>query len=262
MKGRMFAADFPPPPPPPSSKGNSRKMLVIVLLVVIIIVSAGVLYYLATSQSSSTGNPTATPTPTGTGATPTPSGALPTATPSGSTQVGYRAGTWAQYSMKTYEFGEVISDGIMKYAIDEGSYSGSACWLMTYEMLMNDDGGSMKTVMTYWISKSTLEGIHVKTQIYIDDVLLSETEEDLTPADSGDMPEPVDITGAPSYETITVPAGTFYCGKFSITTNVSGSTQTASTWASAQVPVTGLVKMETIVDGDVTSTTELISYHS
>jgi hypothetical protein len=268
MKGRMLAAaDYPPPPPPPpqsSSKMDSRKMLVIVLLLVIIIVSAGVLYYLATNHSPSTGNPTptptgtATPTPTGTGATPTP-----TATPSGNNQVGnYKAGTWAQYAMKSYDEGEVISQGTMKYAIDEGTYSGTACWIMTYEMQMNQDSGTMKTVMTYWISKSTLEGIHVKTQIYMDDALISENEEDLTPGDSEDMPEPIDMTTAMSYETITVPAGTFNCGKTSITTSTTGVTHTTSTWASADVPITGLVKLETVADGAVTSTTELISYHS
>lgn len=271
MKRRMLAAaDYPPPPPPPpssSSKMDSRKMLVIVLLLVIIIVSAGVLFYLATNQSPSTGNPTptptATPTPTGTGATPTPAGASPTATPSGDTQVGsYRAGTWAQYALKTYDSGEVVSQGTMKYAIDEGTYSGTACWLMTYEMQMNQDTGTMKTVMTYWISKSTLEGIHIKTQIYMDDTLISENEEDLTPGDSEDMPEPIDLSTAMSYETITVTAGTFNCGKTSITTSVSGVTHTTSTWASADVPITGLVKIEALSDGALLSTTELISYHS
>jgi hypothetical protein len=272
MKGEMLPTRaYPPPPPPPpqaSPKKDSRKMLVIVLLLVIIIVSAGVLFYLATNQSSSGGptptpTGTATPTPTGTGASPTPSGASPTATPSGNNQVGsYKAGTWAQYSLESYDEGALVSEGTLKYAIDEGTYSGTACWIMTYEMQMNQDTGTMKTVMTYWISKSTMEGIHVKTQIYMNDDLISENEEDLTPGDSGDMPEQIDMTTATSYETITVPAGTFNCGKNTITTSVSGVTHTTSTWASTSVPILGLVKTESLSDGVVVSTMELISYHS
>jgi len=259
---------YPPPPPPPpppksSSKMDSRKILVIVLLLVIIIVSAGVLFYLATNQSSSGGNPT--PTPTGTGATPTPTGtgATPTPTSSGNNQVGnFKAGTWAQYAIKSYDAGEVTSEGTMKYAIDEGTYSGTACWIMAYEMQYNQESGTMKTVMTYWISKSTLQGIHVKTQVYMNDELISENEEDITSDEPEDMPEQIDLSTATSFETITVPAGTFYCGKNTVTTSVSGVIHTTSAWASAEVPVTGLVKMESMSDGALLSTTELISYHS
>jgi len=268
MRGQMLTVRaYPPPPPPPksSSKMDSRKILVIVLLLVIIIVSAGVLFYLATNQSSSGGNPT--PTPTGTGATPTPTGTGATPTPpptsSGNNQVGnFKAGTWAQYAIKSYDAGEVTSEGTMKYAIDEGTYSGTACWIMAYEMQYNQESGTMKTVMTYWISKSTLQGIHVKTQIYMNDELISENEEDITSDEPEDMPEQIDLSTATSFETITVPAGTFYCGKNTITTSVSGVTRTTSAWASAEVPVTGLVKMESMADGAVLSTTELISYHS
>ncbi len=266
MKRRMLAtADYPPPPPPPppsSSKMDSRKMLVIVLLLVIIIVSAGVLFYLATNQSSSNGNPTptptgtATPTPTGTGATPTP-----TATPSGNTETGgYKAGTWVQYALKAYDEGELVSESTLKYAVDEGTYSGTACWLMTIETESQES--ETKSVTTYWMNKNTLQEIHMKMQMYVNGELLYETEEDIEPGDSGDMPEQIDVNTAAIYETITVPAGTFNCGKMSITTSVSGVTRTTSTWASAEVPITALVKTESIADGAVTSTMELISYHS
>ncbi len=264
MKGRMLtAADYPPPPPPPppsSPKRDSRRILVVVLLLVIIIVSAGVLFYLATSQSPSTGNPTptpkVTPTPTGTGATPTP-----TATSSGDNQVGsYKAGTWAQYALKAYDEGELVSESTLKYAIDEGTYSGTACWLMTIETETQESG--TKSVTTYWTDKSTLQAIHMKMQMYVNGDLVYETEEDLEPGDSGDMPEQIDLSTATSSETITVPAGTFNCGKTSITTNISGVTRTTSTWASAQVPITALVKTESLSDGAVISTMELVSYHS
>jgi hypothetical protein len=265
MKGNMLTATaYPPPPPPQSSpKKDSHKLLVIALLLVIIIVSAGVLFYLAT-RPSSTGTPTPTPTPTGT-ATPTPTGSTPspTATPSGTNPIAnWRAGSWATYILKTYESGEVAAEGTMKYAIDEGTYNGTACWLMSYEMNMTQTSGAMKTLMTYWISKSTLEGIHVKTQIYVDDVLMTNHEEDLTPGETGDMPEPIDMDTVTSYETVTVPAGTFNCGKITVTTTISGTTSTTSSWANSGIPIMGLVKLESASGGVVTSTTELVSYHS
>jgi hypothetical protein len=264
----LATAAYPPPPPPPppssSSKMDSRKMLVIVLLLVIIIVSAGVLFYLATNQSPSTGNPTptpsVTPTPTGTGATPTPTGTSPTATPSGTNPMAnWRAGSWALYTIKTYESGEVAAQSTMKYSMDEGTlnvgnYSGTACWLMGYEL----QSDTTRMLMTYWVSKSTLEGVHVKMQLYTDNVLTFENENDIEPGETGDIPEPIDMTTVTSYETVTVPAGTFNCGKITVTTSQS----TTSSWASSDIPIIGLVKIESVVDGAVSSTTELTSYHN
>ena len=267
MKGKMLTATaYPPPPPPPSSpKKDSRKLIVIALLLVIIIVSAGVLFYLATSKPS-TGNPTptptgtATPTPTGTGATPTPTGTGATPTPTGTNPMAnWHAGSWAQYTIKTYEAGAVAAESTMKYSMDEGTlavgnYSGTACWLMGYET----QSDTTRTVMTYWVSKSTLEGVHVKMQMYSGNELIYEHEDDIAPGETGDIPEPIDMTTVTSQETITVPAGTFNCGKITVTTSQS----TTSSWASSDIPIIGLVKLETTVGGVVTSTTELTSYHS
>ncbi len=273
MKGKMLTATaYPPPPPPPpqsSPKKDSRKLIVVALLIVIIVVSAGVLFYLATNQSPSTTNPTPTPsaTPTGSpGGSPTssPTGTSspsPTGTPSGNNPVAnWRAGSWANYTIKSYESGEVTSESKMHYAIDEGTYSGTACWLMSVEMNLNQESGTMKNLMTYWISKSTLEGIHVKTQVYMNGELISENEEDLTPSETGDMPEPIDTSTSTSSETITVPAGTFNCAKITVTSTISGTTSTTSSWANSNIPIIGLVKMETTSGGVVTSTTELTAY--
>ena len=102
----------------------------------------------------------------------------------------------------------------------------------------------------------------MKTQMYTNNELTFEHEEDIEPGETGDMPEPIDMTTATSYETITVPAGTFNCGKTTITTSVSGVTHTTSSWASSSVPIIGLVKIESMSDGAVISTTELVSYHN
>jgi hypothetical protein len=144
----------------------------------------------------------------------------------------------------------------MKYSVDEGTYSGTACWLLKVEMEMNEGGDTIKTVMTYWMNKNTLEGIHMKTQMYTNDELTYEHEEDITPGEGGDMPKPIDISTSMGHETITVPAGTFDCTKVTIT----GTTATTSEWINSNIPVIGLVKMESTSGGVVTSTTELIDY--
>jgi hypothetical protein len=268
MKGKMLTATaYPPPPPPPSSpKKDSRKLIVIALLLVIIIVSAGVLFYLATSKPS-TGNPT--PTPTGTGATPTPTGTGATPTPTGTNPMAnWRAGSWALYTIKTYGTGgEVAAQSTLKYSMDEGTlnegnYSGTACWILGYEMQSTQEGSTTKTVMTFWVSKSTLEGVHSKVQMYTNNEVIYEHEGDLEPGETGGMPEPIDMTTVTSQETITVPAGTFNCGKVTITTTVQGVTDTTSSWASSSIPIIGLVKIEQRSGGALISTTELTDYHS
>jgi hypothetical protein len=264
-KRMITEPSYPPPPPPPPAK-SSRNMLVIAVVIVIIIAAvAGGAYYFATTSSSSTNptptpsaTPTATPTSSPTG-TPTPT---PSSTPSGNNPIAnFRAGTWANYIIKTYgTAGEVTSENTMKYSIDEGTYSGVACWLLKVEMQMNEDSGTIKTVMTYWMNKNTLEGIHVKTQMYTNDELTYEHEEDISPSEAGDMPKPIDISTVTGHETITVPAGTFDCIKVTVTSTAAGTTTTTSQWVNSNIPVIGLVKIETTSGGVLQSTTELTAY--
>jgi hypothetical protein len=183
----------------------------------------------------------------------------PTATPSGTTPtVNFRAGAWANYVIKSYgALGEVASESTMKYAVADGTWNGVACWLLKVEMQMNEEGNIMKSVMTYWMNKNTLEGVHVKTQIYEGNDLISEHEEDIAPGEGGDMPKPIDISTSTSHETITVPAGTFDCTKVTVTS----ATGTTSSWVNANIPVIGLVKIATTTSGGaVSSTTELTAY--
>jgi hypothetical protein len=261
MKTKMLTAmAYPPPPPPPQSppKKDSRKLLVVALLLIIVIVSAGVLVYLATNQPSSTTNPTPTPIGSPTSSPGASPAATPTPTPSGTNPIAnFRAGAWANYIMKSYgTSGEVTSESTMKYAIDEGTYSGVACWLLKVEMTMQEGTDTIKTVITYWMNKNTLEGIHVKTQMYTNDELTYENEEDITHGEGGDMPKPIDISTSTSHETITVPAGTFDCIKVTVTS----ATSTTNSWVNSNIPVIGLVKMTTTSGGVLKSTTELTAY--
>ncbi|MEM2099150.1 MAG: hypothetical protein QXU99_05350 [Candidatus Bathyarchaeia archaeon] len=265
MKTKMMnTASYPPPPPPPSqptAKMDARKMLILVFLIVIVVVSAAVLFFLATNKPSST-NPTPTPatTPTSPGSTATPGG-LVTPTPSGTgLTANFRAGAWAQYVIKTYSpSGEVVTQSSMKYSVSEGSYNGVDCWLLKVETVMNEETGTVKTVMTYWMNKNTLKGIHSKTETFVNDELINVVEEDITP-DEEDVPKPFDLSTVITYETITVPAGTFNCGKITLQFTAGGKTTVTNTWASKDVPVVGLVKQETRQDGVLLSITELTAY--
>jgi hypothetical protein len=264
MKARTLTElAYPPPPPPPSStpQKSSRNMLVVAVVIIVIVAAVAVgAYYFITKPSSST-NPTPTPstTPTGGTSTSTPT-ATPTSTPSGNNPIAnFRAGTWANYVIKSYgTAGEVTSENTMKYAIDEGTYSGTACWLLKVEMQMNEGEETTKMLMTYWMNKNTLEGIHVKTQMYTNDELTFEHEEDISPGESGDMPKPIDLSTVTGHETITVPAGTFDCTKVTVTSTAVGST--TSSWVNSNIPVIGLVKIETTSGGVLQSTTELTAY--
>ena len=97
----------------------------------------------------------------------------------------------------------------MQYSIEDGTYNGVACWLLKVEMQSGSGDETMKIEMTYWVDKSTLDGIHVKTKMaYLNGTTIYENESDLSPSDTSDMPTGLDLNTVTSQETITVPAGT------------------------------------------------------
>ncbi|MCW4044581.1 MAG: hypothetical protein NWE94_03580 [Candidatus Bathyarchaeota archaeon] len=238
-----------PHPPSPPSKKDSRKLLVAALLLIIIIVSAGVLFYLSTSQSSANPTPTPSTAPT---ATPTPTGS--------NQMTNFKAGTWVNYTATTYTENGTAIESRMNYAVAEGSHKGVACWLLKIETLMTENASIVRTLTTYWINKYTLEGVHFKTQAYMDGQLLFEDEDDISPGASEGIPNPINLSTATSYETITVPAGTFNCGKITITSTVAGTKTTTTQWASANVPILGLVKQEVVSGGSLLMKMELMAY--
>jgi hypothetical protein len=74
------------------------------------------------------------------------------------------------------------------------------------------------------------------------------------------MPKPIDLNMVTGHETITVPAGTFDCDKVTVTSTSEGKTIVTNEWVNTNIPVIGLVKLETKSDGVLTSTTELKDY--
>jgi hypothetical protein len=141
----------------------------------------------------------------------------------------------------------------------EETYNGTACWVMVMTTETPTEGSTSKVVMTWWMSKTELKTVHIRMQMYVDDVLTFDEEYDPDEAstETGEPPEPVDPNAIVSYETITVTAGTFAnCAKAEVTTG----TTTVDTWVHQDVPLWGMVKMETHYQGELQTTMELIAY--
>jgi hypothetical protein len=151
-----------------------------------------------------------------------------------------------------------------KYSVDnEETYSGVNCWVLSYTVTMEQEGMKMKTVVTWWVAKSDLQAVHGRMRTYVNDNLIYEKEFDpeQAPAEAGEAPEPVDVSYAVGYETVTVPAGTFVnCVKVKMETTAEGKHMVSYSWAHPNVPVFGMVKSETYEDGELYMTMELIAY--
>jgi hypothetical protein len=141
----------------------------------------------------------------------------------------------------------------------EETYNGSSCWVMSMTTETTTDSGTTKMVVTWWMSKTELKAIHIRMQMYVDDVLQYDQEYDPEQASSqtGEPPEPVNPQTIVSYETVTVPAGTF-------TNCAKAETGTATTktdiWMHPDVPIWGMVKTETYSNSELQTTMELIAY--
>jgi hypothetical protein len=265
MKAKMLTeAAYPPPPPPPQSSPpkNSRKLLVVAFLLIVIVVSAGVLFYLASSPSSTnpTPNPSATPTATPTSSPTGTSTPILTPTPSGNNPImNLRVGAYATYRITTATT-DPETTSTLKMSVDsEETYNGTSCWVMSMITETTTDSGTSKMIITWWMSKANLEVVHIRMQMYVNDVLTYEQEYDPDQASSqtGEPPEPVNPQTIVSHETITVTAGTFVnCAKAETGT----ATTKTDIWMHPNVPIWGMVKTETYSNNELQTKMELIAY--
>jgi hypothetical protein len=284
-----FALAYPPPPPPPPTPAKSRKTLVVALLLVLVLASALALGYIATGgfnlgtgtntkpspTASATGFATASPTahPTASAtpnisstpshtATPTAS-ATPTVTPQPTSTSGdnnpnyanFREGAWANYTIKTYdEDGTVLTESQLKESVASGTYNSTACWLLTITTDVSYAGYSTTMKQITYLNKNTMQGLHIK--MYLNDVLTDEYDlNETTTTELGTTQ--IDPNAIVTYETITVPAGTFpNCAKTQVT-NENGK---AYVWGHETVPIFGMVKMELYMGTTRTVSQELIAY--
>ncbi len=209
---------------------NNRKAIAATLAIVIIVAGAIGVYYstLANVKSPSDG-----------------SAESPT-----QTIHSLRVGDYANYTVKEYKNGVLTTEYPVTWMVDEGTYNGEDCLVMT---ITADTTATSKTIIYWYMDKETYRGLTMKTQVYVDGALVSENESEFTQAAA--YIDPQSIVGQ---ETITVSAGTFTCDKAVISDATTGSTTTQ--WYSTEVPIVGLVKLETYEADQLSTTRELIDF--
>jgi len=179
--------------------------------------------------------------------------------PYSQTMANFEAGAHVEYVLKSYDSdGSVSSESQAKWSVDEGVFNETACWLYGIENSeTSSEGVNSEVILTVYLSKSTLERMNVKAEMFWDGELVfgEEVGPDSTEYDDMiPMPFPAQYV---AYETVTVPAGTFVgCGRVSEAD--SGSVFNA--WIHKDVPVWGIVKMESYQDETLVSTMELKTY--
>jgi len=162
------------------NKSALSKMLAIAIIVIVVIVVVAGAYYYSTTMNPSTNpspSPSATPStspspttnPSSTVApTTTPSASQspttsPTAQPSPSTQTiaNFRAGAYANYTIKTYDkaTGSETSNMPMNWQVTEGTANGINVWIVTMSTTTTADNVTMNSYIIMNIDKTTYKPV-------------------------------------------------------------------------------------------------------
>jgi hypothetical protein len=154
----------------------------------------------------------------------------------------------------------MVANYSLGYLVNQGTIKGTACWIFQTELKLVSLGSEIKTVTSYWLDKSNLQGIHYRIVITSNGIVISDTENDYSPGDVNDIPTAIDPSMVLTKDSVIVPAGTFNCDKVVTTTTDLGKNFVVSVWGNSNVPVIGMVKQTMIQDGVLISSTELIAY--
>ena len=171
----------------------------------------------------------------------------------------FRSGAHVEYVLTSYDSnGSKSSEAQAKWSVNEGVYNETNCWLLgVNNSETSPEGVKSEVILTVYLSKSTLERVHVRAQMFLEGDLVFEDESDSNLNEYSDMIPMQFPAQYVAYETVTVPAGTFTgCGK--VTDSNSGSVFNA--WIHKDVPVWGIVKMESYQNETLVSTMELKTY--
>ena len=171
----------------------------------------------------------------------------------------FQSGTHVEYLLKAYDSnGSVSSESQAKWSVEDGVYNETSCWLLGVDNSeISSEGVKSELILTVYLSKSALERVHVKAQMFLDDVLVFTEESDPDSNDYDDMIPMQFPAEYVAYETVTVPAGTFAgCGKVSD----ADSASFFNAWVHKDVPVWGIVKMESYQGETLVSTMDLMTY--
>jgi hypothetical protein len=171
----------------------------------------------------------------------------------------FQSGMHVEYLLKAYDSnGSVSSESQAKWSVEEGVYNETGCWLLgVNNSEISSDGIKSEFILTVYLSKSTLERVHVKAEMFLDGEMVFNEESDPDSNDYDDMIPMQFPAEYVAYETVTVPAGTFTgCGKVSDVDSES----VFNAWVHKDVPVWGIVKMESYQGATLVSTMDLMTY--
>ena len=210
-------------------RNSKLAMTAAIVLALIIVGSVGIYYSTLANNKSPTDGSSGSPT---------------------QTMDNLRVGDYANYTVKEYKNGDVTKEYPITWIVDEGTYNGTDCLVMT---VTADTTTTSKTIIYWYMDKETYQGIAMKSQVYANDTLISEDESEFSQAAA--YIDPQTIVGQ---EIITVSAGTFTCDKVVVSDATTSSTTTQ--WYNSDVPIVGLVKLETYEADQLTTTRELIDF--
>jgi len=173
-----------------------------------------------------------------------------------------RVGAWANYTIRNYDTDgiTVASEMNMKESIGEGSPSegahvGQNCWKIITDQTA--EGGTSTSII--YLAKNTMQG--VRYELWMNNQLLYGYDLNATSTTNPGTSGQIDPSTVISHESCTVPAGTFAdCMKAKTTNTFGGTTTTSYMWAHQNVPVWGLVKLESYSNDVLTSVMELTAY--
>jgi hypothetical protein len=214
---------------------NSRSAIskIYAALIVVIVVVAGVagVYYLALPKDNN---------------------------PSGQAIANFRAGAYVEYLLKSFDNNGSLFERQAKWSVDEGTYNGTDCWLLIIDNSeTSTEGVKSEVILTLYLSKGSLERVHIKSQMFLAGDLIFEDESETDSTEFNDIIPTQFPAQYVAYETVTVLAGTFTgCAKVS-------DTQTGSVfnaWVHEDVPVWGIVKMESYEGETLVTSMELKAY--
>lgn len=224
-------------------KDNSAISTVLAVALVIIVLVAGIIaaYYFTNLNTSST-----------------PSQAEEQSGPLTEPVANFQNGAYINYAVKYYdEAGQVIMQNTtLKETIAEGSYNGTECWKLIDVITTTIENGATASINTLYVSKDSLEAIHLSVKNYTNNDVTYENELDINFTQNliGILiTKAIDPQNVTNYET----AGTFTnCAKATITV----AEETTYVWVHPDVPAWGIVKMETYNQGKLIMRMELDSY--
>ncbi|RLE63865.1 MAG: hypothetical protein DRJ38_06565 [Thermoprotei archaeon] len=215
----------PPPPPPPSEKKKFPLLLILGIIVVVLVIGGIAAFFFFKGQL---------PLPIGGGEEGVP---------------GYTTGQWVEYIVSSKGMNIEMKIEVEGFETKEGV----ECVKLVQVQKMPQ--GEM--IMTIWYDPESGKVVWWKSQLKVGDQVVQENEgPGGTLPGKEHMPFTEDWGEYKGKETVKVPAGSFECDRY----EKKVPRGKVIIWINTDIPITKVVKMETIVLGDKVFTMELKNY--